>query len=448
MDTIRVAPLQVNSFERQVVFRQVQDTAQAMTCMLLTQLVNGTLDEQVRHDLQRPRRAPRSASGDTRVPFACHRCGGDRARDFERDGHYRRGLQTTSGSLVDVRVPMLECKLCGASADIEFAVLPKHKQLWLDVDEEVIFAYGTEEGLRHIAERVGRQLGWPLSPDSVKRRVHSMATALAKWRQRPIDDPPDVLMIDGIWFTGMAETGRYFTDRKGRRRPRYRKVKRVAIVALGLWSHRGHKEVLDFEIADSEAEDNCLELLNRLHLRGATEPTVQLIVSDGGGGICAAIETAYPTVARQRCVFHKLRNLGDNVRDDAHRKPILSDAAWIYEAPSIADARGRARDFVNQWQEREPDAIASLLTDFDASIAYLRPLTIREPQQYRTTNAMEGGIMRPLRKKLDHATAFRSEKGANAGLLLTILRLNARQDGTPWVFEVQDIITMLYNGNP
>jgi len=41
--------------------------------------------------------------------------------------------------------------------------LAKHQQLWLDVDEEALFAYGTEEGLRHIADRVGRALGWPVS---------------------------------------------------------------------------------------------------------------------------------------------------------------------------------------------------------------------------------------------------------------------------------------------
>lgn len=448
MNTIAVAPDQVNVFDRDVVFRQLQDAAGKMTRALLTELVNGALEQQIDAHLRRPRRAPRSCSKDARVPFVCHRCGGSLARDFERDGHYRRGLQTTSGSLVEVRVPMLECKLCGASADIEFAALPKHKQLWLDIDEEIIFAYGAEESLRHIAERVGRQLGWPLSPDSVKSRVHSMEKALAKWRESRIANPPDVLMIDGIWFTCMVDTGRHFIDKTGRKRPRYRRVKRVAMIALGFWSDSGRKQILDFEVASSESEDNCLELLNRLHLRGATEPQVQLIACDGAAGICAAIETAYPTVARQRCVFHKLKNVGDNLCHDGNRKEILNAAACIYEARNETDARGRVAHFVRQWQAREPASVASLLTDFDASIAYLRALTVTEPARYCTTNAVEGGVMRPLRKKLDHATAFHSDKGCQASFFLTILRLNAHQQDEPWVFNARSMVTMLCKANP
>lgn len=154
-------------------------------------------------------------------------------------------------------------------------------------------------------------------------------------------------------------------------------------------------QILDFEIADSEQESNCLALLNRLHLRGVTDAAVQLIVSDGAGGICAAVETVYPTTARQRCVFHKLRNVGDSVRDKGNRKAILEAACWIY-----------------------------------------------------TTNALEGGVMRPLRRTLDRATAYHSEVGATVGVFLAIMRLNAHQRDQPWAHETDDLITMLYNVRP
>ena len=56
--------------------------------------------------------------------------------------------------------------------------------------------------------------------------------------------------------------------------------------------------------------------------------------------------------------------------------------------------------------------------------------------------------MRPLRKKLDHATAFHSDKGCQAGFFLTILRLNAHQQDEPWVFSARSIVTMLCKADP
>ena len=448
MSTIDIRPLDVNSYERQVVFNELTDALDGIGCDALAMLLNGVLDDEVTAGLGRESGAPREQSVGVEAPWACHRCGVTAASDLKRNGHYPRGLQTTRGSVVGLRVPMVRCVACGAAADIEFAALRKHKQLWLDVEFEVMFAYGAEEGMRHIAQRVGDRLGWPLSASTIQDRVHSFALALAKWRERPLDEGPDVLMIDGIWFTATESTDEYTVDTKGRRCPLKRSSKRVAIIALGLWSKSGRREILDFELADSEDEDACLSLLNRLALRGVTEARLQLVVSDGAGGIRAAIETVYPTVARQRCVFHKLKNVNDNLQDKSHRKAILAAASWIYDALSPREARERMEQFAGDWEASEPQAVASLLADFDASIAYLDPLWLDHPERYRTTNAMEGGVMRPLRRTLDSATAYRSATGAEVGFFLAIAHLNANRRKEPWVYETRELITKLYNARP
>ncbi|NLE74662.1 MAG: hypothetical protein GX604_08565 [Actinobacteria bacterium] len=275
-----------------------------------------------------------------------------------------------------------------------------------------------------------------------------MAGALEQWRGRRWEVVPDVLMIDGIWFTLMEPTEERYTDRSGRQRPRYRKVKRVAIVVLGLWSQTGEKEILDFTISAGEDEDTVLELLNGLHLRGITEEHVKLITSDGAGGIIAAIETAYPTVARQPRVFHKLKNVGDNLRDTTHRKETLNAAASIYEATTQQEAERRLEQFAAAWELKEPVAVASLRSDFRASLAYLRPLGIEQPQRFRTTNALEGGVQRRLRIKLDKATAFHSPLGAEAALFLAALRINTHERGAPWVYEAHQLIKTIPCRNP
>lgn len=448
MNRLSVEAVDVNCSDRQGVFEAVVAGAAERAATVTEATINLMLDAEATDALGREHRAPRSASGDTKLPWACHRCGNTMARDFVRNGHYQRGVQTTIRQLDNVQMPMLRCTECGAAADVEFSALRKHKHLWLDVDAEAIFCYGQAGGARRIAEQVGRQLGWPIGHSSVMRRVREVVSYLEDWQHEPIEDPPDVLMIDGIWFSVQMPTGERYTDSTGRSRPVTERVKRVAVVVLGLWSDEDRKQILDFHIAGEESEDACVELLNRLHLRGVTEEHVELIVSDGAGGICAAIETVYPTVARQRCIFHKLRNAADALCDNTHQADLLHEAAWIYKAHTEAQARRRMEQFAGQWEADEPEAVETLRRDFDASVAYLDELDLTAPERYRTTNAMEGGVMRQLRETVDTARGFGSDRGAQAGLFLTIQRLNANWSDRPWTSRIARLLQQSSESNP
>ncbi len=448
MNRLSVEAVDVNCSDRQKVFEAVMAEATDQAAMTTGVMINLIADEEATEALGREHRAPRSASGDTQLPWACHGCGTTLARDFERNGHYRRGVQTTVGQLENVQVPMLRCTECGAAADAEFSVLRKHKQLWLDVDAEAIFCYGQAGGTRRIAAQVGKQLGWPIGHSSVLRRVREVVSHVEDWQHEQIDDVPDVLMIDGIWFSVQMPTTERYTDSSGRNRPVTERVKRVAIVALGLWSEDDRMQILDFQITDEETEDACVELLNRLHLRGVTEEYVELIASDGAGGICAAIETVYPTVARQRCVFHKLRNAADALCEKKHQADLLHEAAWIYKADTKAQARERMEQFADEWEDDEPEAVETLWRDFDASVAYLSDLDLTGPERYRTTNAMEGGVMRQLREAVDIARGFGTDVGATAALFLTIQRLNANWADRPWASRIARLLQESPKLNP
>ena len=166
---------------------------------------------------------------------------------------------------------------------------------------------------------------------------------------------------------------------------------------------------------------------------------VKLIGSDGADGIMAAIETVYPTVARQRCIVHKLKNVWGHVRDRANRPTLMRAAARIYEAADLAQAHARRDAWVTQWLAIETEAVACLVADFEATVGYLRAGGLPNPHRFRTINAIEGGAMRPLRKKVDHATAFHSRTGAEVALFLCAQRLNARQYQRPWSHQANSI---------
>jgi hypothetical protein len=215
MNRLSVEAVDVNCADRQEVFETVMTAAMEQAAMTAEATINMLLDAEATEALGREHRAPRSASGDKKLPWACHRCGSILACDFERNGHYERGVQTTIRQLDNVQVPMLRCTKCGAAADAEFSVLRKHKQLWLDVDAEAIFCYGQAGGTRRIAEQVGQQLGWPIGHSSVVRRVREVVNHLHDWQHQPVEEPPDVLMVDGIWFSVQQPTGSATPIRRG-----------------------------------------------------------------------------------------------------------------------------------------------------------------------------------------------------------------------------------------
>lgn len=116
MSTISVEPLDVNPYERGLVFEQLTQVVAGITCRSLEGLLNAVLEDEVTHRLGRAPGAPRQQSSGLQVPWACHRRGATAASGLKRNGHYPRGLQTTAGSLA-LRVPMLRClyRVCGAA---------------------------------------------------------------------------------------------------------------------------------------------------------------------------------------------------------------------------------------------------------------------------------------------------------------------------------------------
>ncbi len=153
----------------------------------------------------------------------------------------------------------------------------------------------------------------------------------------------------------------------------------MLLVALGFWTDgSGKREIVDWQVADSESKAAWETLVNRLWERGLRpENGLQAVIRDGCGELGDALALVYgSSVVEQRCIFHKLRNVADKCREELKgevnkqtRKQLMEQASAIYQA------------------ER--------------------------------TN-------RELRRKLRQAGCFGSPKGAEVAIFLQVQRLNAR----------------------
>jgi len=225
-------------------------------------------------------------------------------------------------------------------------------------------------------------------------------------------------------------------------------------VALGLWAD-GRKAVLDFDVAAGETQREWLRLVQRLWERGVQpEAGLQAVIRDGKGELGAAVEQVYGgQVTDQRCIFHKLRNVADRLRDDlpgeAHRQTrqnAIEQAAAIYDAQSAEQARDRLASWVVTWQAQAPKALATLQRAFADTIAYYAlPAIPRE--LVRTTSLLERAN-RELRRKLRQAGCFTSRTGLEVALYLQVRRFNAHSAKQSWSRTSQAIFFAFLNLDP
>src|SRR5438093_1594189 len=100
-----------------------------------------------------------------------------------------------------------------------------------------------------------------------------------------------------------ARVGHYLADRADRGEPDRRNgggaLRRPVLVALGI-TPAGRKEILDFTLAPGESQAAWERWLTELERRGLQAEQIELIASDGGQGLLAALAMVYPGIPVQR----------------------------------------------------------------------------------------------------------------------------------------------------
>jgi transposase-like protein len=173
-------------------------------------------------------------------------------------------------------------------------------------------------------------------------------------------------------------------------------VKRVVLVALGM-TPEGKKEVIDFTIAHGESQAAWDAFLSDLYKRGLRAEGLELIVTDGGKGLLAALPFVYPGIPIQRCWAHKTRNVLNCIRK-RDQEAAKKDLAAISNAMGIRQARTALKRFADKWEGLYPRALASLRECEEDLFAFFRIKDTALWKKIRTTNLIERRF-RELRRR-------------------------------------------------
>jgi putative transposase len=281
-----------------------------------------------------------------------------------RNGYYPKRIKSTGGALA-VNVPRVRnTREPFVSKILHFLghLTGKLEDL---AQELYIRGLSTRDIEEALVDKEGNAL---LSRSAVSRLNDRLHQEYETFRERDLSCLDVVyLFVDGVY-----EAVRRFTNG------------RVLLCAWAITSD-GKKHLVDVTAVQSESSDAWEVFFNEMLRRGLRQPL--LVISDGSGGIHAAIERAFPRADRQRCIVHKLRNIRAKL-PKAIAGDILSEVKAVYYAPDRATADILAAHFIEKHSREFPTAVQCFGDDLDACLTQLKyPLGHRK--FIRTTNLLE-----------------------------------------------------------
>ena len=204
------------------------------------------------------------------------------------------------------------------------------------------------------------------------------------------------------------------------------------LVALGLHAD-GKKEILDYRLATAESAAQWELFLSDLFRRGLEGKNLEMICSDGGKGLLAALPTVYPNVAVQRCWAHKIRNVLNKVRR-VDQPAVKASLHAIMNAPTLQKARSQARLLAQRWDASYPAAVNCLRNDLDDLLTCFQYPTVQKRKAVRTTNAIERRF-REVRRRTRPMGVFQDRTSMDRILFAVFAHENKTQ-GVPTLFPL------------
>lgn len=266
---------------------------------------------------------------------------------------------------------------------------------------------------RQVGEVLEPVLGEAYSAQTISNITRTLDRAVEQFHRRKLTDDCLYLFLDGVVLKVRDTSG------KVRRR--------VILVACGI-SRTGRRELIGYRFAvNGESEASWVVFLQDLFMRGLEGKNLQLIVSDGGKGLAAALPLVFPCIRVQLCWAHKLRNIADKV--PRREGSCVAEAAAIYRASSQNQAQRAFREWKLHWEQRRPKAVACVERDLD-SLLHFFAVPSAHWKKVRTTNVIERAF-REVRRRTRPISSFSNPDSCDRIVFGVISHMNRSWERKP-----------------
>jgi len=306
-----------------------------------------------------------------------------------RNGTRSRTLTTTAGDL-DLKIPKLR------AGSFFPALLERRRRVDQALFAVVMEAYVHGVSTRKVDDLVkalGADTG--ISKSEVSRICAGLDAEVAQFRDRTLSEQDyPYVFLDAT----------YCKARVG-----HRIVSQAIVVAVGVAAD-GRREVLGFDVGDSENEAFWTSFLRGLKTRGLDG--VRLVMSDAHTGLKKAISTVFQGAGWQRCRVHFMRNVLAVV-PKASQDMVASIIRTIFAQP---DREHILKQFgeVTTMLGRSHPKVAAMLTDAQEDLLAFAAFPQRHWRQIWSTNPLER-VNKEIKRRTDVVGVF-----PNAAALLRL----------------------------
>ena len=282
-----------------------------------------------------------------------------------RNGHYVRHLLTEMGDL-ELLVPR------SRKGGFPSKLIERYARRCRSIDRVLLACFCLGLSTRKAASVLAPVLEEKVSPTTISRIARQLDGEVERYHRRPLADQYRYLFLDGVVLKSKGAA---------------RVQKKILLCAFGI-TLDGKHEMIDFHAAPTESEACWESFLNDLYKRGLTGSRCQLIATDGGAGLHAALQIVYPKIVLQRCWAHKSRNVLDKVKK-ADQPAVKKALNRISHASTQRQATQAYWRLAARWRKAYPGAVACLEKDLDELLHFFQ---IKRPEMWsrlRTTNLIE-----------------------------------------------------------
>lgn len=219
-------------------------------------------------------------------------------------------------------------------------------------------------------EKLAKTLGIEsLSAGQVSDINKGLDEQVQAFRTRPLAAQYPFIWVDAL-YEKVREHGRVIS---------------MAILVVYAVNTAGKREVLAVEPMYEESAETWGNLFKTLKQRGLKD--VCLVVSDAHAGIQKAVSQEFLGTSWQRCKVHFMRNINAHVTHQEKAR-FAEKLKGIWSQPDKASALRYARQFIEEYDDRFPDAIGILESGLEDALAFFDYPMI-DKRKIASTNTLE-----------------------------------------------------------
>jgi putative transposase len=297
-----------------------------------------------------------------------------------RNGHRPRVISTTAGDL-ELKIPRLR------AGSFFPSLLERRRRVDQSLFAVIMEAYLHGTSTRKVDDLVkalGADSG--ISKSEVSRICADLDTEVAAFRDRSLAQMPfPYVFLDATYCKA---------------RVNHRVVSQAVVVATGVAAD-GHREVLGFDVGDSEDGAFWTAFLRSLKARGLAG--VQLVISDSHAGLKTAISSVLLGAAWQRCRVHFLRNVLAQVPKGS-AEMVAATIRTIFAQPSAAQVREQLHVIAGMLGRQFPK-VESMLLDAADDVTAFAAFPLGHWKKIWSTNPLER-LNKEIKRRTDVVGVF------------------------------------------